>query len=80
MAKLTPEEKKLQHEFFEIWQKLCPMSSEALSEVFDILEEYNIHLGGGSLDDWETDPEDEELVREILEEVEAEIRAAQENQ
>lgn len=80
MAKLTPEEKKLQHEFFEIWQKLCPMSSEALSEVFDILEEYNIHLGGGSLDDWETDPEDEELDREILEEVEAEIRAAQENQ
>lgn len=56
------------------------MSSEALSEVFDVLEEYNIHLGGGSLDDWETDPEDEELGREILEEVEAEIRAAQENQ
>ena len=80
MAKLAPEEKKLQHEFFEIWQKLCPMSSEALSEVFDVLEEYNIHLGGGSLDDWETDPEDEELGREILEEVEAEIRAAQENQ
>ena len=67
----------------EIWQKLCPMSSEALSEIFDILEEYNIHLGGGSLDDWETDPEDEDderLVREVIEEVEAEIRAAQENQ
>lgn len=79
MAKLTPEEKKLQHEFFEIWQKLCPMSSEALSEMFDILEEYNTHLGGGSLDDWETDPEDEELDREILEEVEAEIRAAHES-
>lgn len=47
MAKLTPEEKKLLHEFFEIWQKLCPMSSEALSEMFDTLEEDNIHLGGG---------------------------------
>ena len=63
----------------EIWQKLCPMSSEALSEIFDILEEYNIHLGGGSLDDREIDPEDEELDREILEEVEAEIRAAHES-
>lgn len=56
MAKLTPEEKKLQHEFFEIWQKLCPMSSEALSEVFDVLEEYNIHLGGGLINDKKRGP------------------------
>lgn len=85
MAKLSPERKKLFRELFEIWEKLCPMTQEEVDDVFSDMEDVNINMGGEARDMGigaivKEDEDDERLVREVIEEVEAEIRAAQENQ
>lgn len=81
MAKLSPERKKLFRELFEIWEKLCPMTQEEVDDVFSDMDDMNINMGGEAWDmGIEADEDDERLAREVIEEVEAEIRAAQENQ